>query len=69
MAGVGVVAREPHRATFAVEIAVTPIERFVAAALAGLTVRDLVIENPPLEDIVKAIYRGETEETRDAVPA
>ncbi len=69
MAGVGVVAREPHRATFAVEIAVTPIERFVAAALAGLTVRDLVIENPPLEDIVKAIYRGETEERRDAVPA
>jgi hypothetical protein len=41
-----------------VDIAQTTIEQVVSAAFRQLTVRDLIIENPPLEDIVKAIYRG-----------
>ncbi|HET6521745.1 MAG TPA: hypothetical protein VFG47_18275, partial [Geminicoccaceae bacterium] len=61
MPGVAVAAAEPHRLTLAVDTAVAPIDRVVAAALAGLTVRDLVVESPPLEEIVKAIYRGEIE--------
>ncbi len=57
--GVGVTAREPHRLTLAVDTDVAPIERVVAAALAAHAVRDLEIENPPLDDIIAAIYRGE----------
>ncbi len=29
----------------------------MAAALTQLSLRDIVIENPPLEDVIKAIYR------------
>jgi len=50
---------EPYRLTLAVDIAVTPIERVVEAALARLSLRDIVIENPPLEAVIAAIYRGE----------
>lgn len=56
--GVAVAAREPHRLTLEVDTEVTPIERAVAAALSRHAVRDLVIENPPLEEIIKSIYGG-----------
>jgi ABC-2 type transport system ATP-binding protein len=59
--GVAVALAEPHRLTLAVDTEVTPIERVVAHALASHVVRDLVIENPPLEEVIKAIYRGRAE--------
>jgi hypothetical protein len=40
------------------DTSVTPVEKVVAAALAQLSLRDIVIENPPLEEVIKAIYRG-----------
>jgi len=65
--GVRTTLSEPYRLTLAVDTAVAPIERVVAAAIERLTVRDLVIENAPLEDIVKSIYRGEIAGARDEV--
>jgi ABC-2 type transport system ATP-binding protein len=59
--GVTVAAVEPHRLTLSVDVAVTSVEQAVSAALARLTVRDLVIENPPLEDIIRTIYRNAAE--------
>jgi len=59
--GTTVTAAEPHRLTLAVDTAVASVEQAVSAALASLTVRDLIIENPPLEDIIHAIYRGAKE--------
>jgi ABC-2 type transport system ATP-binding protein len=56
--GVAVAAAEPHRLTLAVDTEITPIERVVANALKHHAVRDLVIENPPLEQVIAAIYRG-----------
>jgi ABC-2 type transport system ATP-binding protein len=58
--GVHAVASEPYRLTLAVDVETTPIERVVEAALARLSLRDIVIENPPLEAVIAAIYRGET---------
>jgi ABC-2 type transport system ATP-binding protein len=55
--GVSVASREPHRVSFAVDLDVTPVERVVAAALDRFGVRDLAIEHPPLDDIIRAIYR------------
>jgi len=57
--GVTVATREPYRLSLAVDTAVAPIERVVAAALARLSINDLVIEDPPLEAVIAAIYRGE----------
>jgi viologen exporter family transport system ATP-binding protein len=61
MAGVAVTTMEPHRLTLAVDTAIASVEQTVAAALAQLTVRDLIIENPPLDDIIRTIYRGAAE--------
>ncbi len=58
LAGVTVAKSEPHRVSFAVDLDVTPVERVVAAALDRFAVRDLAIENPPLDDIIRAIYRA-----------
>jgi len=62
--GVAAVAVEPYRLTLSVDTTVVPIEKVVATALERLTIRDLSVENPPLEDVIKAIYRGETADPR-----
>jgi ABC-2 type transport system ATP-binding protein len=67
--GTTVTAAEPHRLTLAVDTAVASVEQAVSAALASLTVRDLIIENPPLEDIIHAIYRGAKEGSHAEPPA
>ncbi len=59
LAGVAIVRTEPHRLTLDVDLDTVPIDRVVGTALAQLGVRDLAVENPPLEAIIKAIYRGE----------
>jgi ABC-2 type transport system ATP-binding protein len=64
--GVTAMAVEPYRLTLAVDTTVVPIEQVVAAALQRLAVRDLSVENPPLEDVIKAIYRGEIGGTRSS---
>jgi hypothetical protein len=43
-----------------------PIDQVVTAALQRFTVRDLSVENPPLEDVIKAIYRGDIADPRSA---
>ena len=59
--GVLVAAREPHRLVLSVDTSVVALEKVVTAALQQLGVRDLVIENPPLDDFVRAIYaRGQS---------
>ncbi|MBI3709784.1 MAG: ATP-binding cassette domain-containing protein [Proteobacteria bacterium] len=68
MPGVAVSTAEPYRLTLSVDTAISPVERVVGAALLRLTVQDLVIENPPLEDIVKAIYRGDGSMEQRHVP-
>jgi ABC-type uncharacterized transport system ATPase subunit len=49
-----------------VDTSVVPIDQVVTAALQRFTVRDLSVENPPLEDVIKAIYRGEIADPRSA---
>jgi ABC-2 type transport system ATP-binding protein len=56
--GVTIATAEPYRLTMSLDTSVTPVEKVVAAALARLSLRDIVIENPPLEEVIKAIYRG-----------
>ncbi len=56
--GVAVASREPHRTSFAVDLGLIAVERVVATALERFSVRDLAIENPPLDDVIRDIYRG-----------
>jgi ABC-2 type transport system ATP-binding protein len=47
----------PYRLVVDIDVRAQAIERVVAEILARLKVRDLVIEHPPLEEIIRAIYR------------
>jgi ABC-2 type transport system ATP-binding protein len=56
--GLAVSSRAAHRVSFAVDLDVIAVERVIAAALERFGVRDLAIENPPLDDVIRAIYQG-----------
>lgn len=55
--GVVVTAQGDYRLRLDVDVAVAPLESVMAAALTKVAVRDIVIENQPLEEIIQAIYR------------
>jgi ABC-2 type transport system ATP-binding protein len=54
--GVTVVSSDPHRTVLEVDTAVTPVEAVVQAAIGASRLRDLTVEDPPMEEIVQAIY-------------
>ncbi len=57
--GAEVVSRDRHKITLSVDQAKHPINRVVAEALQTLSVRDLSIENAPLETIIRNLYGEE----------
>ena len=68
LAGVEELAREPYRLTLAVDTGAVSVERVVVALLDRYGISDLMIENPPLEEVIKAIYRHSAR-AREKVPA
>jgi ABC-2 type transport system ATP-binding protein len=56
--GIRRVAHGPHRLSLDVDLSRTPIDRVVASLLASGEVLDLTVEDPPMEQIVQAIYAG-----------
>ena len=56
--GVKVRERAPHRTVLEVDTAITPVEAVVSAALAATRLEDLSVEDPPMEEIVQAIYEA-----------
>jgi len=65
MSGVRVTNREAYCLKLSVDTRMTTVEQVVVAALAALSVRDLIIEEAPLEDVVKAIYRRAPDDIPD----
>jgi ABC-type uncharacterized transport system ATPase subunit len=57
---VTVVERGRHRLTLSVDITKHAVEKVVAEALECLTVRDLTIENAPLDDVIRDLYGEKT---------
>ena len=54
--GAAVVARGRHQLTISVDASACAIDEIVGEALKRLHVRDLTIENPPLETIIRHLY-------------
>jgi ABC-2 type transport system ATP-binding protein len=54
--GVRVLRRQPHRLELEVDLEIAPVERVVAAVLAAGQLQDLTVEDPPMDEIVQAIY-------------
>jgi ABC-2 type transport system ATP-binding protein len=55
--GVEVVATRPHRTEIEVDLDLTPVEAVVSAAIRTATLRDLTVADPPMDEVVQAIYR------------
>ena len=54
--GVTVTEQAPHRTVLEVDVSKTPVDAVVQAALRAGKLRDLTVEDPPMEEIVQAIY-------------
>jgi ABC-2 type transport system ATP-binding protein len=59
--GVREMSRGAHRLELELETDLTPIETLIARVLERGQLRDLTIEDPPLDEIVRAIYQRATE--------
>jgi ABC-2 type transport system ATP-binding protein len=56
--GVRVVHTAPHRVELEVDVDVTAVDALLQAVLRATHVQDLTIEDPPMDEIVQAIYAG-----------
>lgn len=56
MPGVALVSREPHRLELHVDLDIASIDAVLAAALRIARVHDLTVEDPPMDEVVRAIY-------------
>lgn len=56
LVGVDILERSKHKLSLQVDLNLTSVEAVVREALGALTVRDIGIENAPLEDIIRQIY-------------
>jgi ABC-2 type transport system ATP-binding protein len=54
--GVERIASEPHRTVLRVDPARTPVGTVLREALARSELRDVSVEDPPLEDVIREIY-------------
>ncbi len=66
--GVEVTRRRPHCIEFDVDLERGSVEKVVQALLAESSLDDLSIEDPPMEEIVQAIYAGAGAAIREATP-
>lgn len=53
---------DPHRATLEVDLDRTPIEAVVARAFARYPIVDIAVAEPPMEEVIAAIYGRRAEE-------
>jgi ABC-2 type transport system ATP-binding protein len=56
MPGVDVMDRPPHGLTLGVDAKVAALDKVIAVCLERFTVQDLLIEDLPLEEVIKTIY-------------
>ena len=61
--GVRTVSHAPHRTQLDVDVSVTPVETVIQAVMRASRLHDLSVEDPPMEEIVQAIY-ADAEEAR-----
>jgi ABC-2 type transport system ATP-binding protein len=60
--GARLVSAEPHRTTVEIDAGDAAVGALVDAVLRQTTIRDLVIDDPPLDDVIRSIYRNADDE-------
>ena len=48
----------PHQLSIEIDPAATPVASVIAAALQALDIKDIAVSDPPLEEVIAAIYSG-----------
>ena len=66
--GVTVAERSPHRTLLEVDLEVTRVDAVVEAALRAAEIHDLSVEDPPMEEVVQAIYARAEGDLAEAAP-
>lgn len=66
MKGVTLLSSEPHRHVFEVDTGKQDVEAVIAAALENGGLRDISVEDPPMEDVINAIYARNKKKDRAA---
>ena len=56
LAGARLIAAEPHRTTVEIDAGGAAVGALVDAVLRQTTLRDLIIDDPPLDDVIRSIY-------------
>src|SRR5581483_9596517 len=54
--GATVIAAAPHRLTVEVDAANATVGAIVAAVLQHTELRDLIVDDPPLDDVIRELY-------------
>jgi ABC-2 type transport system ATP-binding protein len=62
--GASLVGTNSHRLTFEFDPTIVPTARMISEVTAVLKVRDLFVENPPIEQTVAALYTQTSSPTR-----
>jgi ABC-2 type transport system ATP-binding protein len=62
--GASLVGTNGHRLTFEFDPTIVPTARMISEVTAVLNVRDLFVENPPIEQTVAALYTQTSSPTR-----
>jgi ABC-2 type transport system ATP-binding protein len=58
MPGVDVLTRDPHGLALSVDTKTIGLDKVIGECLARFTVQDLLVEDLPLEEVIKTIYAG-----------
>jgi ABC-2 type transport system ATP-binding protein len=56
--GIRVIEQLPHHLKIAIDTSVVSVETVLQAAMSKTSLEDITVEDPPTEDIIKAIYGG-----------
>jgi ABC-2 type transport system ATP-binding protein len=59
--GIRLLSRTPYRSLVEISLSMIPVGAVVEAALRQGGIRDLTVEDPPLDDVVRAFYAGAKE--------
>lgn len=58
LSGVRVIEQFPHHLKIAINTSVVSVEAVLQSAMSKTSLEDITVEDPPTEDIIKAIYGG-----------
>lgn len=68
LAGARVVSHKPHRTEIEVDLRLADVEQVVQHVMASARLRDLTINDPPMEDVIRQLYSAAAQSSDSAPP-